>query len=225
MRSSSNCSRPSLTSSFSFGYVEFANAADAEQAQKAMNGVEIDGRAVNVDFSKPKAPMNQTRDDRAKQYGDRTLSPPSNTLFVANIAFSATTEVIGTEFSKHGDVLGVRLPTDKDTGELKGIGYVEFSSIEEAQKAFTALSGKSILGRVPRLDFATARDNNGNGNGFGGGRGGRGGGGRGRGGFDRGGRGGGRGRGGFDRGRGGRGGGSTNRGGFGDFQGKKVALS
>lgn len=186
-----------------------------------MHETELDGRQINVDFSKPKdaAP----RQDRAKQYGDNQLSPASATLFVANLAFDATTDGVAEEFAKHGEVVGVRLPTDMETGNPKGFGYVEFASVEEAQKVFGAMNGQPIMGRPVRLDYSTPRpprtgDSPG-------GRGGRGGG---RGGFDRGGRGGGRGRGGFDRGGrgGGRGrGGSTNRGGFGDFQGKKMSFS
>ena len=30
-------------------------------------------------------------------------------------------------FAQYGKVKGVRLPTDRDTGELKGIGFVEFA--------------------------------------------------------------------------------------------------
>ena len=188
-----------------------------------MHETEIDGRAINVDFSKPKAAPSQ-RQDRSKSFGDN-LSPPSETLFVANLAFEATEDTVGEEFGKHADVLGVRLPTDKETGRMKGFAYVEFSSVEEAQKAFDKMSGALILGRPVRLDFSTPRPprNNdspggrgGRGGGFRGSRGGNDRGGRGRGGFnDRGGRGG---------GRGGRGG-STNRGGFSDFQGKKMSFS
>ena len=213
---------------FSFGYVKFVNAASGEKAKAEKHRTELDGRTINVDFNQPKD--NSTpRQERAQKYGDSQPSEVSSTLFVANLAFDATSDLVGEEFGKHGSVIGVRLPTDKDTGAPKGFGYVEFSSVEEAQKVFGAMSGATIMGRPIRLDYSTPRPprNDDSPGGFRGGRGGRGG-------FDRGGRGGGRGRGGFDRGgrggdRGGRGrggrGGSTNRGGFGDFQGKKMSLS
>lgn len=210
-----------------YGYVEFVNGADGVKAQKAMHESEIDGRTINVDFSKPKAPPSQ-RQDRSKSFGDN-LSPASDTIFVANLAFEATEDMVGEEFGKHGSVLGVRLPTDMETGSPKGFGYVQFGSVEEAQEVFGKMSGALVLGRPVRLDYSTPRPPRNNDSP--GGRGGRGGGFRGgRGGNDRGGRGGGRGRGGFnDRGgrggsRGGRGA-STNRGGFGDFQGKKMSFS
>jgi nucleolin len=154
-------------------------------------------------------------------------------LFVGNLSFDAGQETVSEAFGEWGTVLGVRLPTDRDTGEPKGFGYVTFSSVDEAKAALENLQGAEIAGRACRLDFSQPRPQNGEsggrgGGGFGGrggGRGGFGGRGGGRGGFgDRGGRGG-RGRGGFgDRGgRGGRGG-TTNRGGFGDFAGKKVTF-
>ena len=199
--------------------MEFVNAADGVKAQAAMHEKEIDGRAVNVDFSKPKD-KGAPRQDRQKSYGDN-ISTPSDTLFVANLPFEVDEDVIAEEFGKHGQVQGVRLPTDMNSGAPKGFGYVQYGSVEEAQEAFGKMTGAQIMGRPIRLDYSTPRPPRDGDSPRG--RGGRGGG---RGGFDRGGRGGGRGRGGFDRGggrggsRGGRGG-STNRGGFGDFKGQK----
>ena len=180
----------------------------------------MDGRTINLDYSKPRPPVDgSARKDRAKTYGDQ-ISPPSDTLFVGNIAFGATQDIIGETFGKHGTVTGVRLPTDPETGELKGFGYVTFSSVEEATSAIGALQGADIGGRSVRLDYGRPRTNddrprggfNNRGRGDRGGRGGDRGRGRGRGGFGD--------RGGF---RGGRGG-STNRGGFGDFKGKKMTF-
>ena len=96
-----------------------------------------------------------------------------------------------------GEITSLRFATNRETGEFRGFGHVEFDSVESAQKAFE-LAGSDLGGRPVRLDFAANRD--GGGGGRGGGFGGRGGG---RGGF------GGRGGGGF----GGRGGGFGGRGG------------
>lgn len=211
-----------------FGYVEFESADAAATAQKEMHGYELDGRPLNVDFSTPREkPANKTF-ERANKFGDKR-SAPSNTLFLGNLSFDCSNEVVQEAFQEYGSISRVSLPTDRETGALKGFGYVDFSSTEEATAALEALNGAEIAGRPIRLDFAAARDDSngggrgGFGGGRGGGRGGRGGGfggGRGgRGGFgDRGGRGG---RGGA---RGGRGGGSFNRGGFGDFKGSKVSF-
>jgi len=217
-----------------FGYVEFANAADAAKAHSAKNGALVDNRALNVDFanSKPAGGQQDRAQSRAKSFGDST-SPPSDTLFVGNLSFDVGQESVSEAFGEYGTILGVRLPTDRETGEPKGFGYVTFSSVDEAKAALENMQGYEISGRACRLDYSQPRPQNGESPGRGGRGGGRGGfdRGRGRGGFDRGGRGGGRGfgggrgRGGFDRGgRGGGRGASTNRGGFGDFAGKKVTF-
>ena len=187
----------------------------------------LDNRPLNIDFANAKKDPKERSNQRQNQFGDRQSTAPSDTLFVANVAFGANETIIGDAFAAHGTVLSVRLPTDMESGQPKGYGYVQFGSIEDATTALEQMSGAAIEGRPIRLDFAGPRPERGGGDrgdrgGRGGGRGGRGGG---RGNFDRGGRGGGRGRGGFDRGgRGGGRGGSTNRGGFGDFKGKKMTF-
>jgi cold-inducible RNA-binding protein len=39
-----------------FGFVEYANDADAETAKEAMDTAEIDGRPIRVDFARERAP-------------------------------------------------------------------------------------------------------------------------------------------------------------------------
>ncbi|KDQ65125.1 hypothetical protein JAAARDRAFT_168025 [Jaapia argillacea MUCL 33604] len=175
-----------------FGYVEFATT-EAVDAALAMNGMEIDGRPVNIDKSSSPDKSAQ-RDKRAKTFGD-TTSPPSATLFVGNLSFDTEEDNVWEVFGEYGEVKSVRLPTDRETGRPKGFGYVEFTDVETAKSAFEQAQGRDIAGRNIRLDFSQPRDNSGGGGFGGGGRGG---------GF--GGRGGGGGRGGFGGGRGGFGG-------------------
>ncbi|RMZ79406.1 hypothetical protein DV738_g3277, partial [Chaetothyriales sp. CBS 135597] len=207
-----------------FGYVEFANAADAAKAHDAKKGTELDGRTMNVDFANSKPSDKQRTDNRSKAFGDQ-ISEPADTLFMGNLAFSVTAEKITEAFEPHGGIQGIRLPTDQESGKPRGFGYITFNSIEEATAALEAMNGFYLEGRPLRLDYSGQRKNGNDSP-----RGGFGGRGRGRGGFgDAGGRGGFNSRGGRG-GRGGRGaprggrGGTTNRGGFGDFSGKKTTF-
>lgn len=218
-----------LLTIYSFGYVEFKNVDDAVKALQQMKGYELDGRALNVDFSNPRPDNAQRQDTRRKQYSDQ-LSEPSDTLFVGNLSFDAGQDAVTQAFAPHGTPVGVRIPTDPETGNYKGFGYVTFGSVDEAKQVLESMQGEYIEGRPIRLDFSQPRPQNDGGSrggrgGFGGrGGGGRGGGRGGRGGFNDRGRGGFGGRGGGRGGaRGGRGA-STNRGGFGDFAGKKMTF-
>jgi nucleolin len=164
-----------------FGYVEFANVEDATKAVEAMNGKEIDGREINVNFASARpAPTEGARQDRAKQFNDKP-SDPSKTLFVGNLSFQADENTIYETFGEYGSVQSVRLITDRETGAPKGFGYVEFEDVDQAKAALEALAGQDVAGRSIRLDYAPARDNNNAGGGGRGGFGGGRGGGRGRG--------------------------------------------
>ena len=54
-------------------------------------------------------------------------------MFVKNLPFKATEDSIWELFGDN--VKSVRLPTDRETGRVKGFGYVEFNSVESLDAA------------------------------------------------------------------------------------------
>lgn len=190
---------------FSSAFIKFDSAETAQKVIEKFNGQEIDGRQANVSIAMDRAPRAAGGNDF--QRPERPKAEPSATLFVGNLSFHSSEDSLYTAFGEFGTVSGVRLPTDKETGRMKGFAYVQFDSIDVAQKALEGMNGQEIDGRAVRLDFAGERPapsgDGGQRGGFGGGRGGRGGFGGGRGG-----------RGGFGGGRGGFGGDRGGRGGF-----------
>jgi RNA recognition motif-containing protein len=125
----------------------------------------------------------------------------SNRLYVGNLPFHATEELLSQRFTPCGGVVSVSVVTDRETGRSRGFAFVEMESAAAAQKAIAELDGQDMEGRALRVRIAEDRKPGGGG-GF---RGGGGGGGFGGGGY-RGGGGGGGGGGGYRDG-GGRGGG------------------
>ena len=94
-----------------FGYVEFVKAESAQKALE-MAGSEIDGRAIKVDLSLPRAPRDGAAfgDKPKKVFNDQLSGPPTTTLFVGNLPFSATEDAVWTAFADFGDVSSVRRP-------------------------------------------------------------------------------------------------------------------
>ena len=155
-----------------FGYVEFTNAFDSAKAFEAKRGVEIDGRPINLDYATGRPANNQAGGQdrtqaRARSFGDKA-SPESDTLFVGNIPFSANEDSMHELFGPCGSVMGIRLPTDPDSGRPKGFGYVQYSSIDEARSAYNQLNGADLDGRPVRLDYSQPRAPGGAGGGRGG---------------------------------------------------------
>lgn len=121
-----------------------------------------------------------------------------NKLYVGNLPYSATEQVLHETFAECGTVRSAKIIMDRESGRSKGFGFVEMSSPEEAQAAITKYNGMAWEGRAMNVTIAkpmAPREGGGGGGrsgGGGGGRGGFGGGGR-----DSGGGGGGGGRGGW----------------------------
>ena len=120
----------------------------------------------------------------------------SNRLYVGNLPFHATEDLISQRFSSCGEVREVALMLDRMTGQSRGFCFVEMATPEGAEKALQTLNGQDFEGRALRVDVAQERPARSGGGGGGGGRCRDGGGGGGGGGFrggdrgDRGGRGG-----------------------------------
>lgn len=82
----------------------------------------------------------------------------STSIYVGNLPLSATEEGIRDLFSAYGPVESVKLITDRDTGQLRGFGFVEMAS--GATEAIAALHEKDLGGRnltvnpaKPRKDY------------------------------------------------------------------------
>ncbi len=76
-------------------------------------------------------------------------------IYVANISFNATEQAIRDLFSDYGEVVSVKIITDKFTGQSKGFGFVEMESENDAQKTISDLNGKPFMGKT--LTVAEAR--------------------------------------------------------------------
>ncbi|RYH97139.1 MAG: hypothetical protein EON48_18470, partial [Acetobacteraceae bacterium] len=69
-------------------------------------------------------------------------------LFVAGLPDSVTEDTVKEMFaSTGGQVLQVSLPRHRDTGRLRGIGFVTMGSPEEAESARTQLDGSLQMGK------------------------------------------------------------------------------
>jgi RNA recognition motif-containing protein len=117
-----------------------------------------------------------------------------NKLYVGNLSYSTGDQELKDAFSPHGNLVSASVVIDRDSGQSRGFGFVEYQSSEEAQRAVDTMNGANLDGRSLNVNIARPREGGGGGGGGGGrggGGGGRGGGGGGRDGGGGGGRGGG----------------------------------
>jgi RNA recognition motif-containing protein len=100
-------------------------------------------------------------------------------IYVGNLSWSTTEEVLRETFEQYGEVLSARIITDRDTGRSRGFGFVEMEDEDEANAAIEGLNGQAMDGRPLTVNEARPRAprTGGGGGGRGGSRGGGGGGG------------------------------------------------
>lgn len=75
-------------------------------------------------------------------------------LFVGNLSYEVTQDVLQKIFSEAGTVVFSRVISDRATGRSKGFGFVEMSSEKEAAEAIRLLEGRDCMGRGIRVSEA-----------------------------------------------------------------------
>ncbi len=90
-------------------------------------------------------------------------------LYVGNLSYNVTKEQMNELFSQVGTVADIALIADHD-GRLKGFGFVEMSTEEEAQEAIKRFNGQVLDDRTLTVNEARPREERSGGSGGGGGR-------------------------------------------------------
>jgi RNA recognition motif-containing protein len=91
-------------------------------------------------------------------------------IYVGNLSYEVTEADLNSVFAEYGSVKRIQLPTDRETGRLRGFGFVEMGTETEETAAIEALDGAEWMGRDLKVNKAKPREDRGS---FGGGGGGR----------------------------------------------------
>ncbi|MCY7323813.1 MAG: RNA-binding protein [Phormidesmis sp. CAN_BIN36] len=82
-------------------------------------------------------------------------------IYVGNLSYEVTQEDLSTIFAEHGGVKRVQLPTDRETGRMRGFGFVEMETDAQEAAAIEALDGAEWMGRDLRVNKAKPREDSG----------------------------------------------------------------
>jgi RNA recognition motif-containing protein len=79
-------------------------------------------------------------------------------IYVGNLSYEVTKDNISEAFSQYGTVKQVNLPTDRETGRLRGFAFVEMGTEAEESAAIEALEGSEWMGRDLKVNKAKPRE-------------------------------------------------------------------
>jgi len=150
--------RPQQLLSQGYGFVSFRRQKHAQKALKQLQQTQLDGHALELKVSNrttaPDAKSQRKRQDGGKQKSAKIL--------VRNVPFQAHKKEIIELFQTFGELAAVRLPQKMSglgTGPHRGFAFVEYTTRQDAKRAFAALSASTHLyGRRLVLEWAEADD-------------------------------------------------------------------
>jgi RNA recognition motif-containing protein len=93
----------------------------------------------------------------------------NNRLYVGNLSYHTTEDVLKEAFAQCGEVVDVKLVLDRETGRSRGFAFVTMGSQDAARAAIERMHGTELDGRNLRVNEAEERRERGGGGGGGGG--------------------------------------------------------
>lgn len=82
-------------------------------------------------------------------------------IYVGNLSYEVSEQDVNEVFAEYGSVRRVHLPTDRDTGRVRGFAFVEMETLPQEEAAISALDGAEWMGRSLKVNKAKERENRG----------------------------------------------------------------
>ncbi len=79
-------------------------------------------------------------------------------IYVGNLSFEATEADVTNVFKEYGEVKKVYLPSDRETGKMRGFGFVEMETENQESAAIDKLNGSEWMGRILKVNKANPRE-------------------------------------------------------------------
>jgi RNA recognition motif-containing protein len=79
-------------------------------------------------------------------------------IYVSNLSFNVQDEDLREFFAPFGEVTSAKVINDRQTGQSRGFGFVEWSVVASANKAIEELNGGSVDGRTIRVTEAKPKE-------------------------------------------------------------------
>jgi nucleolin len=143
-----------------FAFVTMASNDDAQRVIDALNGTEMGGRPLKVNYpqsnrDKPRFERGERpeRTERRPAGGNRRFDDP-NKLFVGNLTWGCDEGALQQLFSDFGTVVDAKVVYDRDSGRSRGFGFVTLENASEVDAAIKNLDGAEFEGRQLRVNLA-----------------------------------------------------------------------
>ena len=81
-------------------------------------------------------------------------------IYVGNLSYEVNQDDLREVFAEYGTVKRVHIPTDRETGRVRGFAFVEMDSEADEDKAIETLDGAEWMDRALKVNKARPREDN-----------------------------------------------------------------
>uniref|UniRef100_UPI0037E8FA9D nucleolin-like n=1 Tax=Semicossyphus pulcher TaxID=241346 RepID=UPI0037E8FA9D len=134
-------------------FVEFQNKGIAEKVRQKKRVAKIQGRVLIVDSVGARNVPKVTEADSDNNNNTKAEAPPNNTLFVKSLSLKAKENHLKKVFQK---AVSIKIPLSK--GKSRGLAFVEFATVAEAEKALQSSKDVKILKKAIKVEFCEIRE-------------------------------------------------------------------
>lgn len=130
-----------------FAYVDLPSSAHVETVVALSEG-HLNGRRMLIKSSssfegRPEKPLSK--------------NPPSRILFVGNLSFDTTSDLLEEHFRHCGEIVKIRMATFEDSGKCKGFAFVDFKDEAGPTAALKSKLARKFINRPLRLEYGEDR--------------------------------------------------------------------
>jgi len=140
-----------------FGFVAFAEPAQAEEAVKNLNSTEIHGKQIYVGRAQKKS---ERQAELKKKFDAMKMERIHRThgvnLYIKNLDDTICDDTLRHEFSKFGTITSAKVMMEE--GRSRGFGFVCFNSADEATRAVTEMNGRILVSKPLYVALAQRRE-------------------------------------------------------------------
>lgn len=139
-----------------YGHVVLASVEQQQAAVQLSGKHYLQNRYLTIQPAKaPKEEQGGASTTTGSHNRIMPQGPPSKIILLQNLSYDAQEDDIDKVLSKYGPMVpgGIRVVRHNATRRSRGFAYVEFASIDSAQRAASDASSLTILGRPCRVDY------------------------------------------------------------------------
>ena len=145
-----------------YGFVTFADAEDANRAQKEFNGHTLEGKKLRIELAEARhrgsGKEKESQSAEAKTPKRQQDIPQPSRLIVRNLPWTIKTpDQLSKLFLSYGKVKHAYIPK-KRPGLMAGFGFVVLRGRKNAEKALEGVNGKEVDGRTLAVDWAVSKE-------------------------------------------------------------------